>query len=130
MKTARELSLFVENRPGVLAAICRDLAKKSINVEAISVVDHIDHALVRMIVSDARSASHVLEAAGILVIATDVLRIEVDDRPGALQRVAARLARSKVNIQYLYGTSGDGERATLFLRVDDVSAARKALRDV
>ncbi len=128
MTTAIELSLFLENKPGVLAAVCRDLKREKINIEAISVVDHIDHALVRMVTSDPRKSIHALERAGVLVISTEVLRVRLDDRPGALGEIASRLARSKVNIEYLYGTSGGDSAATVILRVDDLSRARKALR--
>jgi len=127
MKTATELSLFLENKPGVLAAACRDLARRKINVEAISVVDHIDHALVRMVVSDPRKAIHILESSGALVIATDLIRIDLGNRAGALAGVAQRLARARVNIQYLYGSVANGTSASLYLRVDSVPRARRAL---
>jgi hypothetical protein len=127
MTTATELSLFLENKPGVLAAVCRDLKRQKINVEAISVVDHVDHALVRMVTSDPRKAIHVLERAGVLVITKDVLRVRLADRPGALGDIAARLARSKVNIEYLYGTGGGDSTATLIVRVNDLARAKRAL---
>src|SRR5438874_618800 len=66
MKTATELSLFLENKPGALAAILADFKKHRLNLEAITIVDHTDHALVRMIVSDKKRALHVLEGAGLL----------------------------------------------------------------
>lgn len=128
MRTSTELSLFLENKPGVLAALCRDLKRQKINIEAISVVDHIDHALVRMVTSDPKKSVHVLERAGVLVITKEVLRVEVADHPGTLGEIASRLARSKVNIEYLYGTGGGDTQAVLILRVDDLARARKALR--
>jgi hypothetical protein len=127
MKVATELSLFLENKPGVLADVCADLKKKKINIEAISVVDHIDHALVRMVVSEPRKAVHTLEAAGCLVLSTEVLQVDLPNRLGALGDIAGRLGRAKVNIDYLYGTVGDGAKASLFLRVDDVRRAGRAL---
>ena len=128
MMTAIELSMFLENKPGVLAAVCRDLKRQKINIEAISVVDHIDHALVRMVTSDPKKSVHALERAGVLVITTEVLKVRVSDQPGALGGIANRLARSKVNIEYLYGTSGSDSEAILILRVDDLRRARKALQ--
>jgi hypothetical protein len=127
MKTATELSLFLENKPGALSAILGDFKKQHINLEAITVVDHTDHALVRMIVSDKKRALEALEGAGLLVIEATLLRIEASNRPGALGEICARLARAKINIQYLYGSVGISTRACLFLRVSDVARAKKAL---
>ena len=80
--------MFLENKPGVLAAVCRDLKRQKINIEAISVVDHIDHALVRMVTSDPKKSVHALERAGVLVITTEVLKVRVSDQPGALGGIA------------------------------------------
>jgi hypothetical protein len=127
MKTATEISLFLENKPGTLADILADFKKRGVNLEAITVVDHTDHALVRMIVSDKRRAMEVLDGTGLLVIEASVLRIEASNRPGALGEVCARLARAKINIQYLYGSVGISTRACLFLRVSDVARAKRVL---
>jgi hypothetical protein len=127
MKTATELSLFLENKPGALAAILADFKKHHVNLEAITVVDHTDHALVRMIVGDTRRALDLLERTGLLVIEATLLRIEASNRPGALGEICTRLARAKINIQYLYGSVGISTRACLYLRVSDVARAKKAL---
>jgi hypothetical protein len=127
MKTATELSLFLENKPGALAAILADFKKHQVNLEAITIVDHTDHALVRMIVTDKKRALEVLEGSGLLVIEAKVLRIEASNRPGALGEVCDRLARAKINIQYLYGSVGISTRACLFLRVSDLDRAKKVL---
>ncbi|MET0151260.1 MAG: ACT domain-containing protein [Candidatus Binatia bacterium] len=127
MKTATELSLFLENKPGALAAILADFKKHHVNLEAITVVDHTDHALVRMIVGDTRRALDLLERGGLLVIEATLLRIEASNRPGALGEVCARLARARINIQYLYGSVGISTRACLYLRVSDVARAKKVL---
>ncbi len=127
MKSATELSLFLENKPGALAAILADFKKHHVNLEASTVVDHTDHALVRMIVGDTRRALDLLERAGLLVIEATLLRIEASNRPGALGEVCTRLARAKINIQYLYGSVGISARACLYLRVSDVGRAKKVL---
>jgi hypothetical protein len=127
MKTATELSLFLENKPGALAAILADFKKHHVNLEAITVVDHTDHALVRMIVGDTRRALDLLERGGLLIIEATLLRIEASNRPGALGEICARLARARINIQYLYGSVGISTRACLYLRVSDVARAKKVL---
>lgn len=130
MQVDQQLSLFLDNKPGALAAACRDLAAHGINIEAITVANLVDHAVVRMVVSDPAAALHCLGESGALVIASEVLAIDLPDQPGAIERLADRLGRARVNIDYLYGSSrgsGHKRRATVFLRVSDIAKARRAL---
>jgi hypothetical protein len=130
MQVEQQLSLFLDNKPGALAAACRDLAAHGINIEAITVANLVDHAVVRMVVSDPTAALHCLGESGALVIASEVLAIELADQPGAIERLADRLGRARVNIDYLYGSSrgaGRNRRATVFMRVSDLAKARRAL---
>ncbi len=129
MKVHKQLSLFLENRPGVLAIASKHLAGAGINIRALTVADHVDHAVVRMVVDQPQKAVHVLGEGGVLVIESDVLEVEIPDRPGALAAVAQKLAKARVNIDYAYGSSGAAKgRATLFLHVSDLKKARAALR--
>lgn len=122
----RQLSLFLVNKPGVLADVCQTLGEHKINIRGMSVSDTVDHAVVRMIVDDPIKAIHVLGEHGVLVVETDVLAVEVDDQPGALARVARKLAKAKVNIEYAYGTSDSG-KARVYIRVSDVRKGRQAV---
>jgi hypothetical protein len=128
MRIEHQLSLFLDNKPGVLARACHDLVRRGINIEAITVANLVDHAVVRMVVSDPRAAEHLLGESGTLVIASEVLAIDLTDRPGAIEQLARKLGKAKVNIDYMYGSSrgGDG-RATVFVRVSDMAKARRAL---
>lgn len=119
--------MFLEDRPGALADVLAEFKKNHVNVEAISVVDHTDHALVRMIVAEKKQALEVLAKLGQPVKEAQVLRIEASNRPGALGEACARLARAKINIQYLYGSVGISTRACLFLRVSEITRAKRAL---
>ncbi len=93
-----------------------------------TVADHADHALVRMVVDQPRKAIHLLEQAGMLVIDTDALAARLPDRAGALAKLARRLAEARVNINYAYGSGTDGRGATtVFLHVSDVRKAAAAL---
>ena len=127
MKVVTELSLFVQNKPGVLAEICTDLKAAGVNIEAISVVDHTDHGVFRLVVHERRKALHALERRGLLVIEGEVLQVDLANYPGALETLARRLSRAKINIQYLYGTVGISTRARLFLRVSDLKRAKRLL---
>ncbi len=126
VKIVEQLALFLANEPGTLAAVCDALAEAKINIYALSMNDTVDHAVVRMVVSDPRRAIHIFEAHGVLVVENDVLMIENDNRPGSLSRIAKLLAANKVNIEYAYlATQPTARRGLLILRVND---AKKALR--
>ena len=128
MRVERQLSLILENRPGVLADVCGDLGDQDIDIEAIYVENLVDHSVVRMVVSDPGRAIHLFGAAGVLVFENEVIAVPLKDRPGALATLAKRLGKAGVNIDYLYAsrTQADG-KATVMLRVDDVQRARAAI---
>ena len=129
MKVEKQLSLFLENKPGTLAAVCQALAKAAINIFAISVLDAVDHAVVRMVVSDEHKAIHLLGEHGVLVIERDVLLLEGRSRPGELAAIAKTLANHKVNIEYAYSATLPGEsRGAMVLRVDNLAKAKRCLR--
>lgn len=129
MAVHKQLSVFLANKPGVLARLCQTFAQEKINIVAISVSDTVDHAVVRLIVSDARRARELLEAHGVLVVETDVLAITLPDRPGALARTAAKLAAAGVNIEYAYGTAGSRRgKSLLVFRVSNLAKARRILK--
>jgi len=130
MKVVRQLSLFLENKPGALAAVCQALADKKINIFAISVLDAVDHAVVRMVVSDSHKATHLLGDHGVLVIEREVILLEGRSRPGELASIAKRLADHKINIEYAYSaTPPDSARGAMILRVDNPAKAKRCLRD-
>jgi hypothetical protein len=122
----KQLSLFLENKPGVLADVCQTLGDHKINIRGLSVSDTVDHAVVRMIVDDPIKAIHLLGDHGVMVVETDVLAIEVDDTPGALAKIARKFARSKINIEYAYGTSDSGQ-ARIYMRVSDARKGKQAV---
>lgn len=124
MPVVRQLSVFLENKPGVLARLCHTFAAQGINLQGICVSDTVDHAVVRLITSDPLKARSVLESTGVLVVETDVLALRLPDRPGELGKLAARLAKAKVNIEYAYGTVQNSS-ALLVLRVSDIKKAVK-----
>ena len=129
MKIVRQLSLFVENKPGTLAAVCAALAEQKINIFAISISDGVDHAVVRLVVSDPQKALHLLGDHGLLVIERDVLLLEGRNKPGALARIAQTLAEHKVNIEYAYSATPPGApRGAMILRVDHITRAQRILR--
>ncbi len=129
MKTVKQLALFLENRPGTLAKVCQALAAARINIYAISVSDAVDHAVVRMVVSDPHKALHLLGDHGVLVIERDVLMLEGRNKPGELATIAAKLSKNRVNIEYAYSaTPSSATRGAMILRVDNPSKAARILK--
>jgi hypothetical protein len=128
VRIVEQLAIFIANRPGTLAELCDALADENINIYGLTVSDTVDHAAVRMVVSDAQRAIALLELRGTLVLDSEVLMIENDNRPGSLSRIARRLAKLKINIEYAYLASMPSARkGLLILRVSDVKKAFKIL---
>jgi len=126
MQIAKQLAIFLENKPGMLARVCDALADHAISIHALSTSDTFDHTVMRMVVSDSRRALHVFEERGTLVVEDDVLMVEGDNKPGSLARISRRLAEKKINIEYAYcSTPPSAKKGLLILRVND---ARKALK--
>ena len=128
MHIATQLALFLENKPGTLARVCDELEKAKINIYAFATSDTVDHSVVRMIVSDTRKALLLFEEHGTLVVESEVLMIEGNNKPGSLAKIAHRLADAKINIEYAYcATPPDAKKGLLILRASDCKKALKAL---
>ena len=126
MKKVKQLTLFLDNKPGVLSRVCASLARRKVNIAGISVLESHDHSVVRIITDNPKVAIHTLGAGGLLVLEDDVLVVDLPNRVGALGAVARRLGAAKVNIEYSYCTAEKHQdTAQMVLSVNDV---RKALR--
>lgn len=129
MEIATQLSVFIENRPGTLAAMCDELAKHGVNIYALTISDTVDHAVVRMVVSEPRKALTLFEERGVLTVENKVLMLENSNKPGSLSKIAAKLAKAKINIEYAYLATRPGEKkGLLVLRTDDTKKTAKLLR--
>jgi hypothetical protein len=127
MPVAKQLSIFLENKPGVLARLCETFSENKVNIQGLSISDTVDHAVVRLLTSNPKKAQALLEDAGVLVVETDVLVLTLPDRPGQLAQIANKLAKGKVNIEYAYGTTEENG-GQLVLRVSDIKKALKILK--
>lgn len=128
MQIATQLALFLENKPGTLAAVCAALAEAKINIFALTVSDTVDHAVVRMVVSDTARALHLFGERGVLVVENEVLLIEADNRPGVLVDIATKLAKARTNIEYLYlGGALKAKKSLIVVRASHAQRAYKAL---
>lgn len=128
--TVKQISIFLENKPGQLSGICRALAKENVNIATLSLADWADFGIVRMIVDDHERAKDVLAAAGYVANVSEVVAVCVPDRPGGMAGVMQVLDRAGVDIEYSYAFAfHKGEKAVLVFRFDDNAAAAKALAD-
>jgi hypothetical protein len=128
MQLTTQLALFLDNRPGALARVCEALSEAKINIYAFSTSDTVDHIVVRMIVSDVRKALLLFEEHGTLVVETEVLMVEGDNKPGSLAAIANELAKARINIEYAYcATPPNARKGLLILRTSNVRKALKVL---
>ena len=125
----RQISIFLENKPGQLSAICRDLAEARINIVTLALADTADFGIVRMIVDDHEKAKTVLTDKGNVVNVREVIAVCVPDRPGGMAEVMQVLDAAGANIEYSYAFAfHEGEKAVLVFRFDDNAKAENALK--
>ena len=125
----RQISIFLENRPGQLSTICRGLADAGINIATLSLADTADFGIVRMIVDDHEKAKDVLAEKGHVVNVREVIAVCVPDRPGGMAEVMQVLDAAGANIEYSYAFAfHKGEKAVLVFRFDDNAKAEAALK--
>jgi hypothetical protein len=126
----RQLSLFLENRQGQLRVPCKVLGDAGIDILTMSLADTQQFGILRLIVKDWEKAKRALEGAGVVVNVTDVLAIDVPDRPGGLASVLESFEKAGLGIEYMYALAASRERgkyATLVFRLDDPDRAAKLL---
>jgi hypothetical protein len=128
MRTATEFSVFLINQPGVLAAVTGALAKAKINVIALTLSDSGDHGVLRIVCDHPAAVREVLGKTHDRWTESEVLVLEIENRPGVFASVAQKLADEHVNIGYAYCTGGaKGGRTTAVFKVNDLIHASKAL---
>lgn len=124
----KQISVFVENRPGAILDITSVFAEAGINIRAITIADTAEFGVVRLIVDKRKEALAALRNANMTVIETDVLALEIDDTPGSFHKALKSLYDNNVMIEYSYGfVSPIGGGATIILKCDDQEKAHACL---
>jgi hypothetical protein len=124
-----QISLFAENKPGHISAPIRLLAQEGVDLRALYLADTQDYGILRLIVADWQKAAALLEAHGFVVKVTEVLAVEVADRPGGMADILDALVGSGVNIEYMYAFPYvRGDKAVLIFRFNDPDAAIERLQ--
>jgi hypothetical protein len=130
MPIEKQLSVFIENKPGRLSQICSTLAEQGINIVAMSVHDTVDHAIVRLIVENPTKALVILEAEEVYTITQDVVVLQIENKPGVIASVAKKLFRADINIEYAYCTaSKNQEYGCLVIKTKDAEQASEVLEE-
>ncbi len=125
----KQISIFLENKPGQLAAACRALAQSGVNIATLSLADTTDFGIVRMIVDDHEKGYEVLTKAGFTVRQTEVVMAKVADRPGGMAELMEKLDSANVDIEYSYAYAlGSGDSAILIFKFSDNAKAEECLK--
>ena len=129
MYIATQFSIFMVNKPGVLAQVLGEFARAKINVIAITMMDSVEHGVMRVVFAAPQKAEEVLSKLNMPHNETEVLCVNLANKAGALAAVAEKLAKNHINISYAYCTAGaKGGRTTGVLKVADVKKAMKILQ--
>ena len=125
----KQISIFLENKSGRLAGITKTLGDHHINIRALSIADTADFGILRLIVGDPEGAVGILKEEGLTVSETDVIAVEIPDKPGGLAEILQFIDSGKINIEYMYAFVGkSNERAVVVFRVEDVDGAIQMLQ--
>lgn len=126
--SVKQISVFVENKPGKLAELTRYMADNDINLRALSIADTPDFGILRIITAHSDRADGILKKAGYLTKLNSVLAVALPDRPGSLADVLGILYAAGIGVEYTYAfVSYKPGEAYMIFRVDDDAAAERAL---
>jgi len=125
----KQLSIFLENQSGRLAEVTGALGDAGVNIRALSLADTSGFGILRLIVNDIEKARDVLHRKGFTVRETDVIAVEVPDRPGGLAGVLGALAEDGINIEYMYAfVEKPSKDAIVVFRIENIDEGIKSLQ--
>lgn len=128
MAEIKQISLFVENKPGRMAKVSKTLSDAGVNIRAMTIAEAGDFGVIRMVVDNPEIGYKVLHDSSFTVSTTDVLAVEMKDTPGGLYEIVDTLGSNKINVDYAYAfVTAKAQRAMLILRVDDLPKAKLVL---
>ena len=123
-----QISVFLENKLGRLAEVARVLGNEGVNIRALSIADSSDFGILRVIVNDNERAIKILKAHGFTVSKTEVIAVEVPDKPGGLAQVLSCLEQEKINVEYMYAfLERRSDNAVIVFRFDENDTAIRVL---
>jgi len=127
---AEQISVFLENKAGRLAEVTAILSEAGVNIRALALADTSDFGVLRLIVDNNAKAVEALKNRGFTVGRTDVLAVEVEDRPGGLHRILDMLHKAQINVEYMYAfVQHSGKNAVMIFRIDPIDEAVRVLEE-
>lgn len=127
--TAKQLSVFIENRKGRLGEVLQVLKENEVNIFSLSLADTTEYGLLRVIVNDPEKARNVLIDAGFSSMLTEVLIIKIPHVAGSLQKILTVISEKGVNIEYMYGLSVEADDASVVMKTNNLELACSVLRE-
>lgn len=125
----KQISIYAENKKGMLQSITSILAREEINIMGSVTNDSAEYGIIRMVVSDPEKALEALSKEGYICRKTDVLGVELDDNPGALNRLLISLLEGNINVDYLYlSFNRDSGMPIMILHVDSIYEVKNCLQ--
>jgi len=126
----KQITVYLENKIGSLAALTRLLGENNINIRALSIAETSDSGTLRMIVNDTGKAFKLLQESGFKAGLTDVIAVEISDAPGGLAGMLGLLEQAGINVEYTYAfITRNKNNAMVIIRVNDLDYAEKILKD-
>lgn len=126
----KQISVFVENKPGSVSRPCKALADAGLNITTLTLADTKDFGILRFIIEDWQKAYDTLKEKKFAVSVNDVIALEVDDSPGGLSDILEKLEAHGLNVEYMYASVyGSNNRAVLVFRFDDTESALEKLAE-
>lgn len=126
----KQISIFLENKPGRLAKVTQVLGENQIDISALSIADKTDFGILRLIVNHPDEAVRILDQNGFAVSINEVLAVEVEDKPGGLAKTLDVLDNRGISIEYMYAFVGNrSKNAIVILRVENPEKALEVLKD-
>ncbi len=130
VRSDTQFSVFLVNKPGILARVCHHLAESKINILALSMMDSTEHGVLRLVATDASKCREALGSLDLPTTETPVMLATMPNRPGALADVVERLSIGRINVNYAYCTTGSANGKTIgIFRVSDMKKAQKVLSE-
>ena len=126
----KQISIFVENKPGKISKITEVIGKNKINLKAMTIADSGSFGIIKIMTDNNQKAYEVLKNNNFLVSLQDVVVVEIPDKVGSFHKLAKILEKSKINIEDAYGfIVQEGVKAVLILKVKDVKSVEKILKE-
>jgi hypothetical protein len=126
----QQISIFLENVAGRVAEVTKLLAKEGINIRAMTIADTADFGILRIVVDQPDKTLKALRDAGFTARATEVLAVEVEDKPGGLAKVMEIFKQNQVNIEYLYvSLEKNKDKAVVIFKVEDLKLGKKIVEE-